>query len=496
MNDEGAHPARVLSAVMLTADARIDRRILDEARSLVKAGWTVTVLAAPPPVSGDRHDEELYPDVSIVRVVPKPYVDVALPQVPKFREASRLSWRILFGLHDYLCYEALQRPATVYVAHDLPQLLPAAMAASYHHAYFVYDSHELYPEQGFTRYNLKSLLIELERGLMPLADQVITVNQSIAELMAARYKIPVPEVILNSPALHQQLTLPIPHTNLLREELQIPDDQLILLYQGGYAPNRNLQNLVEAIPLLQNRKITLILMGPGLATASDLVSLARRSGLLNQRIFFRDAVSQAQLLTYTASANAGIIPYVAANELNNYYCTPNKLFEFIVAGLPILASDLPELNRFVSGQQVGLNRPLTTAAEMAQAIDAFFQMDLASFRQRAAALSPEFVWDIEGKKIVQIYQRLLAAPPRADKDYSGSDGSQRDNQNPPVKPPLATTALLAQVDLVPLVSVMLWFEMMLRLLKKFPRLAHFYYAAIRPRLRWVYRKLRKRELSG
>jgi len=121
--------------------------------------------------------------------------------------------------------------------------------------------------------------------------------------------------------------------------------------------------------------------------------ITKSHGLLNRRIFFHEPVPVQHLLPYTASADAGIIPYPNLG-LNKYYCTPNKLFEFIVAGLPILANDLPELNRFVAQQGIGMNLPMNSPEDIARAIDVFFSSDLAKFWAKAQQNAPHYTWQI------------------------------------------------------------------------------------------------------
>ncbi len=400
-----------LTAVMMVHDSRIDRRVLDEARSLAQAGWQVTVIAAPPPEPGYRLDEDLYPDVTIIRLplhTPPP----RLPYPPAFQGVS-IDWKTLFAYHDYFYAEALKHPAHVYVAHDLPQLPAALMAALQSGAWLVYDSHELYPEQElFIETGTIGALTDIEKWLAPLADQVITVNRSIAEMMVIRYKIDLPAVILNCPALHQGRALPLPSTRRLHDDLGLAPQHKILLYQGGYSLRRNLQGVIEAMRLVEDPDVVFVLMGPDLEKDHELRQLAERLGVLNQRVFFRAGVSPAELLDFTVSAQAGLIPY-HYSELNNYYCTPNKLFEFIVAGLPILANDLPELNRFVSQQGIGLNWPMGTPADIARGIDAFFRSDVAAFQRQAQALSPQYVWEGQGRRVVALYQALLTTTPKA-----------------------------------------------------------------------------------
>lgn len=417
------------SVVMLVEDRRIDRRVLDEARSLLEAGWEVTVIGGEPPDDNPYWDEECYPDLRIVRVNERmlsvPCFDGAFrydvrcdrgtPDSARVNEHVKAIlpdplWRRFFVERRGYFMEALEHPAGVYVAHDLPQLPVALMAAMYHGSYVVYDSHELYPEQSFVRKS-KEMLSAMETHLAPRADAVIVVNQSMTDEMKLRYGIDS-EVILNCPSFDPRL-LPVRRTNKLRESLGIPESMQILLYQGNIVSKiRNLENVIRAMTLIRRSDVALVLMGPDNGGGRDLVGLAAESQLLGRTVFFHPAVKQSELLGYTASADAGLIPYTPV-DWNTKFCTPNKLYEFIVAGLPILANDLPELIRFVETLGIGANLPMGSAEEVAQAIDSFFAADRERFRRTLAEVSERFVWQNgEGRRIVGIYDGLTNTPPR------------------------------------------------------------------------------------
>ncbi|HUI10188.1 MAG TPA: glycosyltransferase [Bacteroidota bacterium] len=423
-----AEPA-TRSAVMLVDDRRIDRRVLDEARSLGMAGWDVTVVAGEPPDENPFWDEECYPDVRIIRanerMLSVPCVgELYRYTVPWYRKKAsavlrgehlsrilpKQEWRRF--LHDRRSFYiiAADIPASVYVAHDLPQVPVAAMAAALHGARLVYDSHELYPEQSFVLKD-RPLLEALERHVAPLADSVIVVNESMRSEFAARYGV-ASEVILNCPSI-DATAFPVPRTDRLRESLRLPRDTRILLYQGNIVARiRNLENIIEAMGLLSSRDVALVLMGPDNGGGNELVALARERGLLGRSVYFHPPVKQDELLSYTASADVGLIPYTAV-DWNTKFCTPNKLYEFIVAELPILANALPELTRFVSGQGIGLNLPMESATEVARAIDAMFGADIGGFRARLAEVSPRFLWqNHEGPAVVDMYDHLFDRPAR------------------------------------------------------------------------------------
>jgi glycosyltransferase involved in cell wall biosynthesis len=385
---------------MLVADDRIDRRVLLSARSLHLAGWKVAVIAVPYPDLID-HDQVEFPELAISRIDTTRAVSLPLDALSEEDHYAQ-DWHKVYFYHYHFLAAALRNPATVYVAHDLPVLAAAAAAAKQVGAALVYDAHELYPEQYHFGSELTALYSKAEAVLIREANLVTTVNQSIAREMAVRYDIEQPQVILNAAAVPAQLALP---NDLLRQDLRIPDDKRVLLYQGALSINRNLENLVAAMSLVENDEIVLAMMGPGMELRQQLEAIAQRNGTLGLRVFFRDPVPQSVLLSYTSSADIGIVPYPPI-DLNSRYCTPNKLFEFIVAGLPILANDLPELRTFVHDNGFGQVHPLDGPAETARAIEMMFASDLEVYRRRLAERRHEFVWNVQGEKLVSLYRRF------------------------------------------------------------------------------------------
>jgi glycosyltransferase involved in cell wall biosynthesis/SAM-dependent methyltransferase len=396
-----AAPARTVT--MIVPDDRIDRRVLLSGRSLSEAGWNVTVVAAPYPAPIDQ-DQIEFPELQIVRIDTGIAAVVPPEALPGNRRHSA-GWREVYFYHFNFLELALRHPARVYVANDLPVLPAAAVAAAQIGAALVFDAHVLFPEIGYYTPEQRALYSTAEADLIKDAALVTTINQSIAEEMAQRYGIAIPEILLNAPAAPPARDA-VPVNGVLRQELQIPAEKRILLYQGGFALYRNLEDLVSAMAAVQNEDVVLVMMGPGAERREALEAIAREAGTLGRRVLFRDPVPQAILLSYTEGADVGIVPYPAV-DLNSRYCTPNKLFEFIVAGVPILANDLPELRKFVHDTGFGQVHPLDGPASFASAIDAMFRSDLKPYCDRLAMRRHEFTWEAQGKKLVGLYRDLV-----------------------------------------------------------------------------------------
>lgn len=403
--------------IMLTTDRqKIDRRVVQQADSLEAAGWDVTIVGLPL----DPGEEEI--DPRAVRVVPKSksairqarilpiyrWVQRLMPMnAPLMRLMKTFTWRALVDQETFylrLYEETLSRlTADVFVAHDLPMLPAGYHAAKRCGAKLVYDSHELYSEQEFSGW-IKRRWQEIEAKYIPACDRVITINSSIAAELEKRYGVANVEVISNA---EHALGGPA-NQKLFHKIFNLPDESKILLYQGGLSANRHLEILVEGMRDVRNANIHLVILGDG-QLRKKLKKIVAKHDII-KRVHFHDAVSQKELLRYTSSADGGIIPY-QATCLNNYLCTPNKLFEFIAAGLPVLAADMPEMRKIIRGSDIGLLGDMQTPQSLARLVDEFFRdtIRLDAWRDRVKETRKTICWQEEEKKVVAIYASLRSA---------------------------------------------------------------------------------------
>jgi glycosyltransferase involved in cell wall biosynthesis len=399
--------------VMFTADRQLDRRTLLEADSLGAAGWQVTILAVP---ASDRVTD----DPRVVRLGAAGAAAAAREQrvlgwyrhlrrhLPMggtaMRAVKAFAWRYVLSQEDFhrrLFAPALAAyPAQVFVAQDLPMLPVACEAARLHGGKVVYDSHELYAEQEFSAHEKKTWRA-LEERLIRRCDAVVTINEGIAQELERRYGVGPVHVVRN--AAHPRTGAASPRR--FHERLGLPASAQVLLMQGGLSAGRHLEVLVAAMARVRHADVHLVLLGDGVL-GEALRRQVARSGLA-ARVHLLPAVAQRELLDWTAAADAGVIPY-QPHCLNNYYCTPNKLFEFIAAGVPVLASDLPEIRRIVAGHGIGQLAGLGDAQQMAQAIDAFFAdaQRLQGWRDAARRARETVNWDAEGARFAAVVEGL------------------------------------------------------------------------------------------
>jgi glycosyltransferase involved in cell wall biosynthesis len=402
--------------LMLTTDQVIDRRILLEAEALTADGWDVVTLAMPG--SGAQHPNVVRVAASrSTKILQKEWAILSL-----YRFARRLVsmngkwvgrlrsalWRHWISPDEFakriMLPDALRYPADVVVAHDLPILPTALQAASHHGAKLVYDSHELYCEQEFEP-RLQRMWSAVETRSIGACDAVITVNPSIARELMTRYGLARVEVVENA----ERADGPPPAKGrLFHQAFGLDAAAVIILFQGGLIAGRNLETLVEAMPLVTTPAMHLVFLGDGaLARKLSRHAEIRR---VKDRVHFHPAVAQNDLLRYTASADLGIIPY-QPTCLNNLYCTPNKLFEYIAAGVPMLATDLPELRRLIAGNDIGLMIDTASPAAIARALNGVTadRAEMERLRSNVKEARTRLNWAQESKTLVDIFRRLKPA---------------------------------------------------------------------------------------
>ncbi|MFP3898637.1 MAG: glycosyltransferase family 4 protein [Dehalococcoidia bacterium] len=314
---------------------------------------------------------------------------VAIYRPYSFWQYSRQAWRIV-----------KHKPAHVYHCHDLNTLHIGYLARRRHGGKLVYDAHELTPELAYVSRPERLGWRVMERFLIRRADTVITTGSHRAQYLVTRYGIAPPTVLLNCPPL----ALAQASDDALRERLGLEDGAVpLVLYQGGFIPGRGLDKLVLAARYVHNG--LLVLMGWGTEEAV-LRGVVRREGL-EGRVYFTEPVPPDELVRYCMSASAGVVIY-RNTGLNNYYATPNKLYEYIHAGLPVVSSDFPALKEIVEGYGLGCTFDPDDPESIAGAINRVLadEQRYNKMKSNALAAARIFNWETESRKLLELYRGL------------------------------------------------------------------------------------------
>lgn len=412
----GAGPVLVISA----HSYQLDRRIADGINTLQASGRPVTLVSVPTALP----HPPLHPEVRVYL----PPADPAAAQRPGLLRRLRRAlprrvkapyWRLRQYASMALPQGLLQDPDAMNVAfflanspaeefaaihcHDL-ECLHSALAlrqAFSPRAKVIYDSHEYGPQQIPSRV-YQRYWSRLEHRYIGQADLVITINRSLARIMAETYGLDRVEVIYNScsPAPAGQRL----DRRAFLEHFGAADGGFWVVTHGSEIKEKNLANLMLAFGRLDPDIRLFMLVPPEVMGPAQ--RLCRAKGIGN--VHLGPWVAQERVVDFLGQGDLGIIPLWGAQTLNHLNCSPNKLFEYIEARVPISASDLPELRRIIIGAGIGSVYPMRDAASIAAAVaDCAAQVRAGRFsRENLEAAAERYSWERQGQRLLGMYQDL------------------------------------------------------------------------------------------
>ena len=274
----------------------------------------------------------------------------------------------------------------------------------------VYDSHEIYVESGriarLPRW-VRGLLARQEQRWVDRAAALVTVNQSLADDLSRRYHPARTVVVHNCPS---RWIPPDPRPDLLRQAAGIPPEAPVALYHGGFSLHRGMEELAAALlePGMEDVYAAYLGYGSERPRLDAMAADPRYGG----RLRVLDAVPPDGLLPWVASADVGVMP-IQRSTLNHYLSTPNKLFESLAAGVPVVVSDFPDMRRIALDDPDG---PLgavcdpSDPASVARAIRSILDLDagaLAGLRRRCLRAAHErYNWETEVARLFALYAEL------------------------------------------------------------------------------------------
>nr|WP_306770958.1 glycosyltransferase family 4 protein [Desulfovibrio sp. JC010] len=262
-----------------------------------------------------------------------------------------------------------------------------------------YDSHEIYEELSLFTPFQRWYYARLQRQIAPYVDRFITVNDHIADFLTAKYPALPEAVVIRNATFPAEV---VPADGRLHRAAGLESGTRILLYQGGFARFRGLDVLVRSGPLLPEGWV-LVMMGWG-AYESALRSIAHEVDPQGTRIRFIPPAAQSELPLWTSGASLGAIPYENVC-LNHWFCSPNKLWEYPNAGVPILASPFPVLKDAVEECGIGmlLDDPVT-AEGIAAAVARFDEGAEQKMVANCRAFIARDNWHVYAERLLKMYE--------------------------------------------------------------------------------------------
>mgnify|MGYP001186430161 CR=1 FL=1 len=288
--------------------------------------------------------------------------------------------------------------AQIYHVHDLNALIGGYILSRWQGARLVYDFHELFTEQF--RPGIKSILWRrfygfLEGWLGKRADSHITVCDSIAGVVRERYAFPMVLTVRNVP-WYQLATASPAHGRSGK----------VILYHGAYLRDRGLEQLIAA--MVHVREGTLLLRGDGELETALRVQVHQLD--LDSRVVFAPPVPISELVQVAADADIGVVPYIGFC-LNNRFCLPNKVFEYMMAGLAVAGSDLPELRNVIARHDIGGLFDPENSRDIARVLQQLLDDGTALERMKTNARQvarTTYNWEAESVCLVDAYASIAA----------------------------------------------------------------------------------------
>lgn len=324
------------------------------------------------------------------------YAGAGLVPVPLGRRRRGKLPFLIFYLKAFLIVARLK--GEVFHSQDVYSLPVAYLGAKMSGARLIYDVHEYYIGTPALsgRPLERTIWGAVERTFVRKADFVITVCDSIADVLRKRYGIPRPRVVRNLPRFRRA-----PRTDALRKWLGIPDEEPILVYQGVLQRGRGLFVAMEALRRL--KRGVLVFLGDGVLR-DEVRGYAVRAGI-EDRIFLPGWVPLEKLPIYTASADMGLC-MIEKLGYSYYVSLPNKLFQYMMAGIPVLASDFPEIGKVVREAGVGLLADPSDPEDIAVKAQMLLEdKDLWEQCSKNAEKAAEvYNWEREKGRLVEVYQ--------------------------------------------------------------------------------------------
>jgi glycosyltransferase involved in cell wall biosynthesis len=286
-------------------------------------------------------------------------------------------------------------------SNDLDTLLANFLSQKIKGGELVYDSHEYFLEvpELVNRPKVKRTWERIENFIFPKLKYVFTVNKSIADIYQKQYAVNM-KIMRNVPVSQNKTQVTIKS----RSELGLPDDKTIILLQGaGINVDRGSEEMLTAMQWID---AVFLIVGTGdvLPQLKEMVKLLK----LEHKVVFTGRVPFQKLMEYTAIADVGVTLDKDTN-LNYKFSLPNKLFDYIHADLPVIASNLIEVKRVISEYKVGLVLSNHEPEEMAKEITAFLQNETLFSQTKINTLKAKSLlnWEVEKKVLIKEYELLI-----------------------------------------------------------------------------------------
>jgi glycosyltransferase involved in cell wall biosynthesis len=309
-----------------------------------------------------------------------------------------------YAINKRFIAKAVELQPDVVHCHDLNTLWAGRQIKKQTGCKLVYDSHEMATARNRMTTGWRMWCEHFEKAGVPDADRVIMASPGYADVCRDRYGVES-TVLINVPPPQAPTG-----TRDLRTETGLSRDDTLLIYQGSIQENRGIEQVIDAVKLINADVapgapgVSLVVVGYGYHR-STLERIVRDRGM-GDRVRFFGPVPNPELVDWSSTADIGMCNIVGTSP-SYRESLPNKLFEYVMAGIPVVVSNFGSMGRLCEEQGVGVTCDPTSPQELAAAV---MQLRDEQFYERCRAATPDmaarFNWDVEQRKLVQLYSTL------------------------------------------------------------------------------------------
>ncbi|TXC90950.1 glycosyltransferase family 4 protein [Metabacillus litoralis] len=405
--------------MLLFKDVIYDARVQREAISLAEAGHKVEIICVK---EYELTLPKLHENLKVVRLtISTKAVKQKLVNSSSRTNASQkrnivksllfklVQRPILKLLKDLWAYDQFYKKCTQYIiqhqkkfdvihCHDLNTLSAGVKLAHKYQLYVVYDSHELFNEMAGRNKVDRIYGYWIEKKLMKRINHLIVVNPYVEVEFKRMYGNTIKSTVIQNTPINTLEDHETRNVQKLREVYGMNNEDVLLIYQGGLTPFRGIELIIKTLKhLSDNYKLVIMGSGRSLLTLKELTDELH----LGERVFFHPQVQASDVLHYTKQADIGLVMYENISK-NNYFSTPNKIFEYLLAGIPTIASKHPGKEYIVEVEQTGIctdENPLSIAAAVREIMSNY-----EKYVANCLSKQDKYNWNYERQKLQKLYQ--------------------------------------------------------------------------------------------
>lgn len=309
-------------------------------------------------------------------------------------QLSSKNLKLAYPEFNFKLYRELLKKAdseTILLANDLDSLLPNYYVSKKLNIPLVFDSHEIFTEMPSIQGRFTQKIWRfLERKILPNLKYIMSASESYSNWFKETYKIKKPVTVQNFPR------------SVNFEQKHLNNKPKIILYQGAINPSRGLDKIIPVMKKLENAQLWIA--GQGLKEI-EYKSLTKKLDL-DKKVIFLGNLNPKDLREITEKADVGLSIEENAG-LSYYYSLPNKVSDYIQAGVPVLTTNYPETSKIINKYEVGAIIQNHSEIELISKIKEILDNGKAFYSQNLKLAAEELCWENEEQKIITLFEKVV-----------------------------------------------------------------------------------------